>query len=98
MRIVIHLNDYEPEDDDIVHDRHCVDNPEEAADDRAVLPGVDTEWYPGGGNIHLLDARVTEVSEMMDGTVLVRLGDDENRIENAELVTVYSEGPARDDA
>lgn len=92
MRAIIHLNDYDPPDDEIVHDAHCVENPDAAVDDRAVVNGVYTEWYPGGGNIHVTDDRVTQAAEVMDGRVFIEIDTHElSWVGNAELVTVYNE-------
>lgn len=91
MRAVIHLNDYDPSDEQIVHRVHCAHNPQSAADDRAVIDGVYVEWYPGGGNIHVTDDRVEEVAEMVDGRVMVVLEDStppHHYVENAGLVSV----------
>lgn len=92
MRIVIHLGDYDPDDEEIVHHAHCVENPEAAADDRAVLHGFDTEWYPGGGNIHLVDgSQFDEVAELLSGAVQIEAADGGlERIQNASLVSVQT--------
>jgi hypothetical protein len=92
MHAVVHLNNYDPHPDSIVADDHRVVNPSEAADHRAVQDTLEVEWYPGGGNIHIVDSDVTEVSELANGAVLVRREDQPSpRIPNAELTTVYDE-------
>lgn len=90
MRIVIHLNDYDDSAEAIEHDVHKVHNPRAAGDSRAVVDGVYAEWFPGGGNIHVTDDRVTQIYETMGGDVMVEIaGERREKIENAEIATVY---------
>ena len=90
MRIVIHLNDYDDSPESIEHNAHTVANPPTAGDDRAVIDGVYVEWFPGGGNIHVTDSRITDISELMDGSVNITRDDGEQyTVENAGIVGVY---------
>ena len=90
MRAVIHLHDYDPDPEDIVHDQHQVVNPPVAADSRAVIDGVYVEWYPGGGNIHITDDRTQQVADASDRSVLVDMESGViHRVPNATLAAVY---------
>ena len=93
MRIVIHLDNYDSSPEAIEHEAQSVSNPESAGDDRAVIYGIEVEWYPGGGNIHVIDPRIKGVAEMMDGRVQIERMDGTTRsVRNASLSTVYPDG------
>jgi len=93
VRIVIHLSNYDDSAEAIEHEAHSVSNPESAGDDRAVINGIDVEWHPGGGNIHVIDNHIEEVAEMLDGRVLIERGDGTERsVPDASLSTVYPDG------
>jgi hypothetical protein len=93
VRIVIHLANYDDSPAAIEHEVHSVRNPESAGDDRAVIDGIDVEWYPGGGNVHVVDARIEQVAEMVDGRVLIARADGTERsVPDASLSTVYPDG------
>lgn len=83
MRAIVQLRDYDPEDgmrDGEVYDPHH--------DPRSVINGVETEWFPGSGNIHFVDERIEEVANAVDGSVVVLLEEDHFSVDNARLVTV----------
>lgn len=86
MRAVVQLNDYDPEDgqtEDEPYDPHH--------DPRSVMNGVETEWYAGGGNLHIIDPAVEQVAETIAGNVIIDHEDGMREVENAGLVTVYAE-------
>lgn len=68
-RIVVHLRDYDPEEGDV--------------DNRADLD-IDTEWYRGGGNIHILE-EVQQVYETTGGDVIIEPTDTDKAPKNPEI-------------
>ena len=94
MRAIIQLNDYNPEDGEPDADHGSYDPHH---DPRSVVNEIETEWYHGGGNIHVTDPRVTQVAELRDGSVAVMVeeaGTPPVTIDNADLVTVHDEEAA----
>lgn len=91
MRAIVQLQDYDPEDPPRMNAEMM------PWDDRANLPGIETEWYPGSGNVHIIDDKVVQVADMVSGDVLVeapeRIENERGvrKIENATLVTVYAD-------
>lgn len=90
MRAVIHLHDFDP--DCIDPEDYDPDGP--PADERAVIPEIETEWYHGGGNIHVVDPDVEQIADTVAGHVIIdhpAFAPDVHEIRNATLATVYNE-------
>lgn len=74
MRVVIHLENAEPDNDEY-------EPPE--------LPGIESEYYRGGGNIHVTDESVEQIADTVAGNVIIWKDENKYGIQNASVSSVY---------
>lgn len=56
------------------------------------LAGIDTEYYEGGNNLHIVDDDVIQVAELASGRVVIEYRDHgKEYLDNCSIVTVYQE-------